>query len=80
MTLYPDIVKKAQAELDAVVGPHRLPTFADRENLPYVGAVLKEVLRWAPATPFGACELQITAPDDMTRLLLHRRPSSLDPR
>ncbi|KAI9449498.1 cytochrome P450 [Lactarius psammicola] len=53
MTLYPDVMKKAQAELDAVVGPHRLPTFADWENLPYLDAVSKEVLRWAPVTPFG---------------------------
>lgn len=53
MTLYPDVVKKAQAELDAVVGPHRLPTFADWEKLPYLDAVFKEVLRWAPVTPFG---------------------------
>ncbi|KAI9448529.1 cytochrome P450 [Lactarius indigo] len=53
MTLYPDVMKKAQAELDAVVGPHRLPTFADWENLPYLDAVCKEVLRWAPVTPFG---------------------------
>ncbi|KAH9049218.1 cytochrome P450 [Lactarius deliciosus] len=53
MTLYPDVMKKAQVELDAVVGPHRLPTFADWENLPYLNAVLKEVLRWAPVTPFG---------------------------
>ena len=77
MTLYPDVVKKAQAELDAVVGPRRLPTFADWENLPFLDAVLKEVFRWAPVTPFGACGFRITAPNDMTRS--HRRPSSCDP-
>jgi len=53
MTLYPDVMKKAQAELDAVVGSHRLPTFEDADRLPYVHAVIKEVLRWAPVTPFG---------------------------
>ncbi|KAI0299745.1 cytochrome P450 [Multifurca ochricompacta] len=53
MTLYPGVMKKAQAELDAVVGSHRLPTFEDRDRLPYLNAVIKEVLRWAPVTPFG---------------------------
>ncbi|KAI0267785.1 cytochrome P450 [Gloeopeniophorella convolvens] len=53
MTLYPEVKRKAQAELDAVVGPHRLPTFEDSERLPYLNAVIKEVLRWAPVTPFG---------------------------
>jgi cytochrome P450 len=77
MTLYPDIMKKAQAELDAVVGPYRLPTFADGENLPYLDAVLKEVFRWAPVTPFGASGFRITAPNDVTRS--HRRSSSCDP-
>ena len=36
MTLHPEAQKKAQDELDRVVGPDRLPTFADRPNLPYV--------------------------------------------
>lgn len=78
MTLYPNIMKKAQAELDAVVGPHRLPTFADWENLPYLDAVFKEVLRWAPVTPFGAYGFQISSPNEMTRY--HRRPSSSNAR
>ncbi|KAJ7481760.1 cytochrome P450 oxidoreductase [Mycena latifolia] len=48
MLLYPDARDKAQAELDAVVGTHRLPTFSDRENLPYIEALMKELLRWHP--------------------------------
>ncbi|KZO94968.1 cytochrome P450 [Calocera viscosa TUFC12733] len=51
MTLYPDVQKKAQEELDHVVGKERLPTFADRPNLPYMNAVVKEVLRWAAVVP-----------------------------
>jgi cytochrome P450 len=51
MTLYPEVQAKAQAELDAVVGRDRLPTFADRERLPYIDAVLKEMLRWGPVAP-----------------------------
>ncbi|KDQ57072.1 hypothetical protein JAAARDRAFT_35668 [Jaapia argillacea MUCL 33604] len=53
MTLHPEILKKAQAEIDAVVGSDRLPSFEDRENLPYVNALVKEVLRWGPVTPLG---------------------------
>ncbi|EIN09519.1 cytochrome P450 [Punctularia strigosozonata HHB-11173 SS5] len=53
MTLYPDIQKKAQAEIDSVVGTDRLPTLADRPNLPYTDALVKEVFRWHPVAPQG---------------------------
>ncbi|KAI6142757.1 cytochrome P450 [Pisolithus tinctorius] len=51
MTLYPEVQRKAQAEIDAVIGSDRLPTFADRESLPYVDALAKEVLRWHVVGP-----------------------------
>ena len=54
MTMYPEIQKKCQDELDAVVGNDRLPTFADRDSLPYLATMLKEVIRWGPTTPLGA--------------------------
>ncbi|GJE84890.1 cytochrome P450 [Phanerochaete sordida] len=53
MTLYPDVQKRAQAELDAVVGTDRLPTLDDREQLPYMRALVSEVLRWNPIAPLG---------------------------
>ncbi|KAG9316767.1 cytochrome P450 [Chiua virens] len=53
MVLYPDIRRKAQKEIDAVVGNDRLPDFSDRPSLPYVEAVLQESLRWYPAVPLG---------------------------
>ena len=53
MALYPDVLKKAQAELDAVVGPDRLPEFEDRASMPYINAVIKELLRWNLVTPLG---------------------------
>ncbi|TFY72458.1 hypothetical protein EVG20_g545 [Dentipellis fragilis] len=53
MTLHPEIQKKAQAEIDAVVGPDRLPNFSDRANLPYVDAIVKEIARWHPVAPIG---------------------------
>ncbi|KAJ2922909.1 hypothetical protein H1R20_g14169, partial [Candolleomyces eurysporus] len=53
MSLFPDVQKKAQAEIDSVVGGSRLPTFGDRERLPYVNAVALELLRWHAVTPTG---------------------------
>ena len=40
---HPGIQKKAQAELDRVVGHNRLPTIEDEKNLPYCHAIVKEV-------------------------------------
>ena len=42
---YPEIQKKAQEELDRVVGRNRLPTIEDEKNLPYCHAIVKEVER-----------------------------------
>ncbi|KAG2129201.1 cytochrome P450 [Suillus bovinus] len=53
MTLFPDVQKKAQAEIDAVVGTDRLPSFADRESLPYIEALVKKSLRWNVFVPIG---------------------------
>lgn len=49
MVLYPEVQKKAQEELDRVLGD-RLPSFSDREILPYVRGCVKETLRWSPTT------------------------------
>jgi cytochrome P450 len=46
MTLHPEVQRKAREEIDRVVGTYRLPTFSDRESLPYVEAVVKESFRW----------------------------------
>ena len=54
MTLYPDVQKRAQDEINSVVGKDRLPTIEDQDELVYVGALIKEVLRFAPAAPLGA--------------------------
>uniref|UniRef100_A0A0W0G888 Cytochrome p450 n=1 Tax=Moniliophthora roreri TaxID=221103 RepID=A0A0W0G888_MONRR len=43
MLAFPDVQRKAQAEIDTVVGQTRIPTLADMENLPYMRAVVKEV-------------------------------------
>ena len=53
MIAFPEVQRRAQDELDTVVGRDRLPTFADTPRLPYACAVMKEVLRWRPAVPLG---------------------------
>ncbi|KIK56942.1 hypothetical protein GYMLUDRAFT_75964 [Collybiopsis luxurians FD-317 M1] len=53
MVAHPHVQKKAQEELDRVVGRDRLPTLNDRPDLPYIEAVIKEVLRWHPVNPCG---------------------------
>ncbi|KAG2089751.1 cytochrome P450 [Suillus discolor] len=53
MVLYPDVQKRAQAEIDSVIGRDRLPMFEDRASLPYIDAILRETFRWAPAVPLG---------------------------
>ncbi|TCD62439.1 hypothetical protein EIP91_006901 [Steccherinum ochraceum] len=48
-----EVYRKAQEEIDRVVGPERLPDFDDRESLPYLNAVIKEVYRWHVPVPSG---------------------------
>eukprot|EP00253_Pinus_taeda_P011628 PITA_11628 len=51
LVLNPDAQKKAQAELDAVVGRERSVKDSNIPNLPYVQAVVKEALRMHPPGP-----------------------------
>ncbi|THC93362.1 hypothetical protein EYZ11_007154 [Aspergillus tanneri] len=53
MILYPEAQEKAQEEIDRVVGTHRLPRFEDRDKLPYINALVKEILRWHPVGAIG---------------------------
>lgn len=53
MTCYPEVQKKAQCEIDTIVGTDTLPTYADRKRLPYVNALFLEVIRWNPVAPLG---------------------------
>uniref|UniRef100_J3MFU0 BHLH domain-containing protein n=1 Tax=Oryza brachyantha TaxID=4533 RepID=J3MFU0_ORYBR len=47
----PDVLRKLQAELDAVVGNGRLADELDIPNLPYLQAVARETMRLHPAAP-----------------------------
>lgn len=45
MCKYPYVQRQVQQEIDSVVGFDRLPDFSDEPHLPYLSAVIKEVLR-----------------------------------
>lgn len=49
----PEVQAKAQKELDEVIGHGNLPDFSHENVLPYVSAVVKEVMRWGAILPLG---------------------------
>jgi len=53
MVLYPEVQRRAQSEIDSIVGIGRLPNFDDWSTLPYVEAVFRETMRWYPVVPIG---------------------------
>ncbi len=53
MGLWPAVQRKAQEELDAVVGRDRLPTYADIARMSYLNAIYLETLRWNQVVPLG---------------------------
>jgi len=53
LVLYPEVQKRAQAELDLVVSRDRMPTYDDKPRLPYIEAISKELLRWHMVAPTG---------------------------
>ncbi|KAJ4982411.1 hypothetical protein NE237_033248 [Protea cynaroides] len=48
---HPEVLKKAQAEIDAIVGQGRLINELDVANLPYLHCIINETLRMYPAAP-----------------------------
>lgn len=53
LVTHPETLQAAHEELDTVVGSDRTPTFEDEANLPYIRALVKEVLRWRPVAVLG---------------------------
>ena len=64
MLHYPNVMRKAQEELDTVVGQERMPDFNDESSLPYVWAVINETLRWRPVAVLGGTPHAVTADDE----------------
>jgi len=54
---HPEVLKKAQAEVDSVLKPGTLPDFDDEASLPYVAAVVKESMRWSDTVPLGMLDV-----------------------
>jgi cytochrome P450 len=49
----PAATKRVQAEIDAVVGADRLPTFADQDSLPLLRGFITEMMRWKAILPLS---------------------------
>ncbi|KAJ7460263.1 cytochrome P450 [Mycena latifolia] len=60
MLVNPDAQRRAQAEIDSITGGKYLPDFGDEASLPYVSALVKEVLRWKNVTPLAVPHLLTT--------------------
>lgn len=66
MLMNPSVQSRAQSEIDAfVAAEHRLPSLQDRAKgaVPFVECIIKEILRWHPASPIGL--FHATAQDDV---------------
>ncbi|OCT83136.1 cytochrome P450 2D19 [Xenopus laevis] len=53
MLQYPDVQRKAQEEIDQVIGRSRKPTMADVLQMPYMNAVIHEIQRCADIVPLS---------------------------
>ena len=50
---WPEVMRKAQKEIDSVMGEDRSPVWEDYAKLPYVAATVKETMRWRPVVPLA---------------------------
>ncbi|KAI1426463.1 putative cytochrome P450 [Xylaria sp. FL1777] len=60
MLLFPDVQRRAQAEIDRVIGVDRMPVPEDEMQLQYIRGCVKESLRWMPTTILGAIPHALT--------------------
>ena len=63
MVLFPDVQKRAQEEISRVTQNEHLPSFADRDALPYVSQILLEAMRWHSVVPMGEFSCQSRGAD-----------------
>ena len=81
-----DIRRTLQDELDRVIGKDRLMSEEDISNLPYLQAIVKEMMRMHPVGPLlaphestRACEVAGFYVPEKTRLLVNIWSLSMDP-
>lgn len=53
MTRWGHVLRKAQEEIEKVVGEDRTPVWSDYAQLPYVATIVKEAQRWRPVVPLA---------------------------
>ncbi|KAG1797060.1 cytochrome P450 [Suillus plorans] len=63
MVLYPDVQSRTRAEIDQAVEHDSMPCLDNRASLPYLDAILCEVVRWYPPAPLGVAHA--TSNDDV---------------
>lgn len=63
MSAFPDVQRKAQREIDSIVGNDRLVSYDDQDSLPYLQALCREVLRFRPVLPL--CVFHAATADDV---------------
>jgi cytochrome P450 len=61
MLLFPSVMRKAQNELDTIVGRNRQPDYEDSKALSYTHALVQEVQRWRPILPLGVAHSNVYA-------------------
>ena len=71
MVKHPEVQKKAQEEIRRVIGQDRLPTFEDRDSLPYVESILIEVLRLRPPVSAGTIFTELLQLDHAFLTIIH---------
>ena len=76
LVLFPQVQKRAQAELDAVIGRDRLPTLDDKPRLPYIEALCKELIRWNMVAPTGTSFSRVARMKNLNNTPLAFRSSS----
>lgn len=66
----PHVAKKAQVELDHVIGQDRVPSFSDKASLPFVQAIVDESLRWRPVAVLGGTPHAVIEDDEYNGMFI----------